>query len=450
MNDSEWCAVDIRTIPNVVVKPPGPKSLAIHQQASEYMKGYSSQVRLFPVVFESGTGYTLTDVDGNVYIDLSSGIYVTGCGHCHPRINNAIKGQIDTLLNCHDFTTPVKAQLLEKLSSITPGDLNGIQFYSDGTAAVEAALRIARAATEKHEFISFHGDFHGKTLGAVSLATMDKYKGIRAAGFFRAPEANCYRCAFKMKYPECGVYCVDYLELVLAEQTTQQVAAIVIEPIQGWRGSIVPPDGYFHKLRDFCDKHGILLIADEILTGMGRTGKMFCVEHWDVVPDMMVLGKGLGNGYPVTAVVVSDRFKDQVEKISASTSHGGNPVACAAALASIETIEQEGLLEKSAQLGEFVLNRLRKIQQKHEIVGHVRGKGCLLGMELVKDRESKEPFVEAGRMVYRKACERGLAWIPAEQNLRMSPPFIMPHEVADKALDIIEEAIEETEKELGL
>jgi len=244
-------------------------------------------------------------------------------------------------MNCHDFTTPIKTKLLEKMAQILPAGLSGIQLYDSGTTAVEAGLRSMRAATNKFEFISFHRDFHGKTMGAVSLAGVDKTQGMRAPGFFLVPRGYCYRCAFKMSYPECNLHCVDYIETVIKNETSGQVAGIVLEPIQGWAGSIVPPDGWIQGIRKLCDKYGILLMADEVLTCMARTGKMFAMEHWNTIPDVITLGKSFGNGFPVTAMCVSEKYKESLEKISASTSYGGNPMACAAALASIEVIEEE-------------------------------------------------------------------------------------------------------------
>ncbi|HNS33578.1 MAG TPA: aspartate aminotransferase family protein [bacterium] len=444
-----WADENMNKVPCIKIVPPGPKSIGYHNRASSFMKGYSSQVRLFPVVFEKGHGCTLTDVDGNTYIDFSSGIYVTSLGHCHPKISEAVAKHASQLMNCHDFTTPVKTALLEKLASLTPGDLNGIQLYDSGTTAVEAGLRAIRAATGKFEFISFHRDFHGKTMGAVSLARVDRTQGMRAPGFFLVPRGYCYRCAFKMKYPECGLHCVDYIETVIREETSGQVAGIVMEPVQGWGGSIVPPDGWIQKIKQLCTKYNMLFMADEVLTCMGRTGKMFAMENWDTIPDVLTLGKSFGNGFPVTAMVLSDKYKDALEKISASTSYGGNPMACAAALASLEVIEEENLCERSAELGRYILNLLKDIKARHSIVGDVRGIGCLLGIELVKDASTREPFEEAGKLVYQKAFRKGLAWVPAGHNLRLSPPIIMSKEMAKKGIEIIEEAIAETEKELG-
>ncbi len=445
-----WADIDPTQYPKLVCPPPGPQSQAWHARASHHMKGYSSQVRLFPVAFASGHGVTLTDVDGNTYLDFSSGIYVTSLGHCHPRVSEAVARAARTLMNCHDFTTPIKTRLLEKMAAIAPGDLGGIQLYDSGTAAVEAGLRICRAANHPNlEFISFYRDFHGKTLGAVSLARMDPTQGLRAPGFFLAPRPFCYRCAFKLTHPACGLYCLQYLDTIIKEETAGRVAAIVLEPIQGWAGSTVPPDGYMQALRRFCDERSILLFADEVLTCMARTGKMFCVEHWDVVPDVMTLGKGLGNGFPITAMLVSDRFKDQVEKISASTSYGGNPMACAAALASLEVIEEEDLVRRSAELGDLLMQRMQAMKERHPLIGDVRGKGCLLGIELVKDRDTREPAEEEGRAVYQRSFAKGVAWVPAGNVLRLSPPLIMQPEVATRAMDIIEESIAEVEHERG-
>jgi 4-aminobutyrate aminotransferase-like enzyme len=447
--DRDWSWIDIDAVPDIRVPPPGPISATLHDRASAHVKGLSSQVRLFPVAFDSGHGVTLTDVDGNTYLDFSSGIYVTSLGHSHPKVSEAVSRYAHRLMNCHDFTTPIKTMLLERLADIAPGDLKGAQFYDSGTTAVEAGLRIMRAATGKSEFISFWNAFHGKTLGAASLGHMDASQGLRAPGFFRVPGPYPYRCIWGDECDDCGMRCVENLRDVIIQQTTGRVAGIVVEPIQGWAGSIVPTDQFLPALRELCDELDILLMADEVLVGMGRTGKMFCVDHWDVVPDLLTIGKGFGNGFPVTAVLISDKIKSAVERISASTSYGGNPMACAAALASIEVIMEEDLCARAEHLGNVLLAQMEQMKLAHPIIGDVRGRGCILGIELVKDRGTKEPFVEAGAMVYRKAFEKGLAWIPAGHILRMSPPLIMEPALALKGLEIIDEAIGETERELG-
>ena len=450
--ETKWSHVDLEQVPNMQVPPPGPISKAMHARCTKHFKGLSSQVKLFPVVFESGRGCTLRDVDGNTYLDFSSGIYVTTLGHCHPKITQAIQKHVGTLMNAHDFTTPVKTALVEKLAEVLPGDLEGFQFYDCGTAAVEAGLRVCRAATKKWELISCYHDFHGKTYGAVSLADFRSfvYGPVRAPGMHLVPRPDPYRPHWTK--PDGTIDTdryIQFYEEYLMRGTVGQVAGFVLEPIQGWGGSVIPPDDFFPKLRRLCDKHKVLLMADEVLTSWARTGKWLCMEHWGVVPDVVTIGKGFGNGFPVTCVAVREPYMESFESISASSSYGGNPMACAAALASIEVIEEENLLERSLHLGELALKRMRQMLSEHKIIGDVRAKGCLMGIELVKDRSTKEPFDEAGKRVYQKAFRKGLAWIPAGHILRMSPPVIMEDEALLKGLDIIDAAIGETAKELG-
>jgi len=443
--------VDLKKYPKIVVTPPGPKSKEMHARCTKYFKGLSGQVKLFPVVFESGRGCILKDIDGNEYLDFSSGIYVTTLGHCHPKISEAVAKYAKALMNCHDFTTEIKTRLMEKMATILPGDLTGYQLYDCGTAAVEAGLRVCRAATKQHEMISCFYDFHGKTYGAVSLAQMRSsvYGPTRAPGFHMVPRPDPYRPHWTKADGTIDTdRYIRFYEEYLDRGTAGQVAAFVLEPIQGWGGSVIPPDDFFPKLKKLCEKHKILLMADEVLTSMGRTGKWLAMEHWNVVPDVVTLGKGFGNGFPVTAVAVREQYKESFEAISASSSYGGNPMACAAALASIEVIEEENLLEHAQELEKLFAKRMKKWLTQFKIVGDVRVKGCLMGVELVKDKKAKTPFDEAGKMVYQSAFRKGLAWIPAGHILRMSPPIVMDNDTADKCMDIIEEAIGETEKTL--
>ena len=453
MSKQAWHYVDPATVPHLVTQEiPGPKSRDWHARCTKHFKGLSEQVKLFPVSFESGFGCTLTDVDGNRYLDFSSGIYVTTLGHCHPKVSEAVATYAKKLMNAHDFTTPIKTLLMEKLAQVLPGDLKGFQLYDCGTAAVEAGIRVCRAATKKHEMVSCFYDYHGKTYGAVSLGHIRSpvYGAVRAPGMHMVPRPDSYHPMWTK--PDGTIDTDQYLAFYaqyLDKATVGSVAAFCIEPIQGWGGSVMPPDDFLPKLRKFCTDRGILMMVDEVLTSWGRTGKWLCCEHWGVTPDVVTLGKGFGNGFPVTCVAVREPFMESFESISASSSYGGNPMACAAALASTEVIIEEKLLENAQHLGEVALKRMERMKQEHRIVGDVRAKGCLMGIELVKDRTTKEPFNEAGKRVYQKAFQKGLAWIPAGHILRMSPPIIMDEDMLLKGLDIIDEAIGETQKELG-
>ena len=410
-------------------------------------------MQLFPVAFESGKGCTLTDVDGNVYIDFSSGIYVTGLGHCHPKVTEAVQRAAGELMNAHDFTTPIKMRLLEKLAEITPGEgakkLTGMQLYDSGTTAVEAGLRLMRAATGKFEFISFHRDFHGKTMGAVGLARMDVSQGLRAPGFFLVPRGYCYRCEFRQKYPECGLLCVDYIRTVIKEETSGRVAGIVLEPIQGWAGSVVPPDGWIQKIRALCDEYGILMMADEVLTCMGahrqdvRDGELGHRARRDDP------GQGLrqrlpghrdAGGREVQGCDREDqrqhllrRQPDGVRRGAGQHrgDRGGEP------LRALGAPGRDPAGAHEADGGELAHHRRRA--RDGLPAGHRAGEG----------QGHTEPFDEAGKLVYQKAFRKGLAWIPAGHILRMSPPMIMEDDVALKAMDIIEESIHETARELG-
>ncbi len=446
-----WAKVDLNKVPHIIKNPPGPKSQEVHRRTSKYMKGFSGQVKLFPVAFESGMGCTLKDVDGNSYIDFSSGIYVTNLGHCHPKVAEAVQKWAGKLMNAHDFSTPIKMELMEKMAEVLPGNLKGFQLYDSGTTAVEAGLRVARAATGKHEFISCFMDFHGKSYGSVSLGQIRNpcYGPTRSPGFHMVPRPDPYRPVWTKADGKIDTDAyIDFFGKYIDEGTAGQVCAFVLEPVQGWGGSVFPPDDFFGKLRRLCDERGILLFADEVLTGTGRTGKWCAMEHWDTRTDITTLGKGFGNGFPVTALCVDENIAGAVENVSASTSYGGNPMACAAALASIEVIQQENLLEYCTQLGEHCLRIMKKMQERHPIIGDMRCKGALMGIELVKDRKTKEPFVEAGRFVYQHAFRNGLAWIPAGHILRMSPPIVMDFDAATKGLELIENAIDSAEKEL--
>ena len=442
---------EAKKIPHIKVIPPGPVSRKWHSRAVRYMKGYSGQVKQFPVVFESGKGNTITDVDGNTYIDFSAGIYCNSTGHCHPKVVEKTKEYVGKLMNCHDFTTPIKTLFLEKLASVLPGSLSGIQLFCGGSEAIEAALRAVRTVKEgKYEMFSFWGDWHGKTTASMSLSSLGSTAfGPRFVGCHLSPTPNCYRCPFNLEYRSCSLLCTDILEGTIDEEGTGAQAAVVMEPIQGYSGSVVYQDEIIPRVAEICKKRDMLLVIDEILTGMGRTGKMFCIEHYDVIPDIIVFGKGVAGGFPISGFAIKEEYSWALDKMSASTTYGGNPMACAAAYATLQVIEEENILENVNKVGSFIMKKLVRMKEEHGIIGDVRGKGLLLAIELVKDKNTKEPFVQAGNIVYKKAFSKGLAWIPAGNTLRLAPPLIMTEELAKKALDIIEESITSVEKHFG-
>jgi 4-aminobutyrate aminotransferase/4-aminobutyrate aminotransferase/(S)-3-amino-2-methylpropionate transaminase len=279
---------------------------------------------------------------------------------------------------------------------------------------------------------------------------VQSYGPTRAPGFYMIPKPDPYRPLFKKNNGEIDTdaYINFYTEFI-REGTVGNVCCVILEPAQGWAGSIFPPDDFVPKLKSWCDNNDVLLFADEVLAGMGRTGEWMTMDHWKTVPDIVTFGKSFGNGFPVTAMVVKEEYSEALNKISASSSYGGNPMACAAALASIEVIEEEGILENVREVGKYFMDRMLKMVDEHPIVGHAKGKGFLLGIELVKDKQTKEPFEEAGKLVYQKAFSKGLAWIPAGHILRMSPPLIMDKHFASMGMDIIEESIGEVEKQFG-
>jgi len=449
MSNNSWCKVDINKLPDIKVKPPGPKSLEMWDRISPHMQGFSTPAKSMKICYKESNGMTVTDIDNNTYIDFAGGICVTNCGHNHPKVKEAMRQQLEKMINCHDFVTQAKVELVEKIAEIAPGALKGVQLYCSGAEAVEYALRTAKAITGRTEFLSFYRDFHGKTPYAKSLGNIDKLNGPRLQGFYRVPYASCYRCSFKMTYPGCSLHCADFIRESIRELTTGEIAAIVVEPVQGFSGSVVPPKGFLKKVREICDEYDILMISDEVASSFGRTGKMFACEHDGYVPDIMTVGKGFGNGAAISGVLYDKKHVDDLKGMSTSTTHGGNPLACAAALASIKVIQEEGLVENSARVGSVMLKRMQKIKEDHEIIGDVRGLGLFLGFEIVKDKIDKEPFIKAGQMIFKKSFEKGVAWIPANENLRITPPLIITEEVALKGLDIIDEAIYDTERELG-
>ena len=393
-----------------------------------------------------GEGCSLIDEDGNEYIDFIAGIGVGSVGHCHPHYVDALKRQVERL-TFGSFSTETRTRFLELLATLTPAGLTRIQLFSGGAEAVEAALRLAKAATGKHEVLGFWGGFHGKTGGVLGLLGSDfkHHLGPFLPGQYLSPYADCYRCPLKLKYPECGIACAEYMRDVIKYQTGGEISAIIVEPIQGTAGNVIPPPGFLRAVQAIAKDHDALFIADEMLTGFGRTGAMWGAEHDGVVPDVMTIGKGMGGGFPLSGVVSTDALTTRPpwsNPSASSSSYGGNPLAAAAGLAALEIIVKEDLATNAERVGKVMLARLETLREKYRCVGEVRGKGLMLGIELVKDRRTKEPLgKDVTRALYQECLRRGLVAMTYAPTIRINPPLIIREEVALAGLAMLDEAL---------
>jgi 4-aminobutyrate aminotransferase-like enzyme len=434
-------------------REPGPRSRAIVERerrvAAAGMQGFALYAGL---AMARGQGTTLIDEDGQEYIDFIAGISVGSVGHCHPHYVEALKRQVEKL-TFGSFTTETRTRFLETLASLTPEGLTRIQMFSGGAEAVEAALRLAKAATGKREVIGFWGGFHGKTGGVLGLLGSDfkHHLGPFLPGQHLTPYADCYRCPLRLTYPDCGIACADYVRDVIRHQTGGEIAAIIVEPVQGTAGNIVPPEGFLRAIQQIAKEAGALLICDEMITGVGRTGSMWGSDHDQVVPDIMTVGKGMGGGFPLSAVVSTDELtskKPWSNPSASSSSYGGNPLAAAAGLASLEIILKENLVKNADRVGAVMLKRLEALKEKHRVVGEVRGRGLLLGIELVKDRRSKEPLgKDVTQALYKECLRRGLAAMTYSATVRINPPLVISEETALAGLAILDEALEAVVRE---
>ncbi|MHA1595603.1 MAG: acetyl ornithine aminotransferase family protein [Candidatus Baldrarchaeia archaeon] len=441
-------------VPKIIVTPPGKRARELLLKDEKFLS--PSYVRWYPLVVEEGRGCLIKDVDGNVYIDFNSGLAVLAVGHCHPRVVEAIKRQAEKLLHYSntDFYYEVSITLAEKLTQITPGDFEKrVYFGNSGAESVEAAIKLVRWHTRRPRIIAFIGAFHGRTYGALSLTASKpvqrRYFFPLVPGVTHVPYPYCYRCAFKQEFPDCDYWCIDYIEeWVLGKYVPpEEVAAFFFEPILGEGGYVVPPPEFFQRLKKLADKYDILLVADEVQSGMGRTGRWFAIEHWDVVPDVICIAKALASGLPLGATVARAEVMDW-ERGAHATTFGGNPVACAAAIEVINVIEEENLLENAEKQGTYIMARLREMQDKYEIIGDVRGKGLMIGVELVRDRRKKTPAKKEAEEVMIRCWKQGLAIITAGvSTIRICPPLIIDRDLVDIALEILERNIATIEKE---
>ena len=397
-------------------------------------------------------GASLFDVEGREFIDFGGGIAVMNVGHSHPRVVNAIKQQAEKFTHTCFMVTPYEGPvtLAGRLCAAVPGDFpKAVMFANSGAEAVENAVKIARYQTQKQAIIAFEGGFHGRTLLGMTLTSKVKpYKfgfGPYAPEVYRMPFAYCYRCPYKLTYPSCDVACADALnDFFTAHVAAEATAALIVEPIQGEGGFITPPKEYFQRLKAICEANHILFIADEIQTGMGRTGEMFAMTHYGVTPDLTTVAKSLAAGMPLSAVVGRKEIMDAVHPSGIGGTYGGNPVACAAALAVFDAFDEEGLLQKAKSLGERIQAHLARFQKDCTLIGDVRGIGPMMAMELVKDRRQKTPAADEAKALVKHCFDKGLILLSCGTYgnvIRLLMPLVITEEQLEKGMRIIGEGL---------
>jgi 4-aminobutyrate aminotransferase len=438
-----------RDYPRIVVPPPGPKAQAIVARDENWTS--TCYIKEYPLVVARGQGVMVEDVDGNRFLDFMAGIAVSATGYGHPKVVAAVKDAADRFLHIcgSDFYYEAMAVLCERLAKVAPGSSKKRVFLTNsGTEAVEAAIKLARHATRRTAIIAFHGAFHGRSTGAVTLTSS---KARQHAGFgpllpdvHHVPFAYRYRCQFCGDEAGCNRGCIDIIEkeLFVRHLDPRDVAAIFVEPIQGEGGYIVPPPGYLIALRELCDRHGILLVADEVQSGVGRTGKMFACDHEGIEPDILLTAKGLGSGMPIGAMISKESVTTW-ESGSHGSTFGGNPVCCAAALATLDLVEG-GLMANAARMGERIMARASRLMERHPCIGDVRGRGLMVGIEFVKDRTTREPAGELVHDLVQRAFRQGLLLLGAGRStLRLAPPLVVDENDVDTAMDMIDACLAE-------
>jgi 4-aminobutyrate aminotransferase len=435
------------TAPVIRTPLPGPEASRLIGVDTRFVS--PSYTRVYPLVVRRARGLWVEDVDQNRFLDFTAGIAVTATGHCHPEVVRVIRDQAEELLHMSgtDFYTVPQIRLAEKLAALVPGaGQHKVYFGNSGAEAVEAAFKLARWHTKRELNLAFFGAFHGRTMGALSLtaskAVQKRHYNPLVPGITHVPYAYCYRCPYHLCTPSCGTACVRWLEDTLFRTTIppEEVAAIFVEPIQGEGGYIVPPPEFHQELYRLTRRYGILLVADEVQTGMGRTGRMFAMEHFGVEPDIIALAKGLASGLPLGAMVARAPIMDWTAGSHAST-FGGNPLSCQAALATIALVEQ-GLMENARQQGQRLLGGLRRLQDQREPMGDVRGLGLMVAVELVMDRERKTPAPDLRARVIHEAFQRGLLLLGCGENsVRFCPALTVSAAEVDLCLELFDAAL---------
>jgi len=441
-------------LPHLITQLPGPKAKQIIELDREFVS--PSYTRDYPLVAKTGRGAIVEDVDGNSFLDFAAGIAVVATGHCHPEVVAAIKKQADELIHLSgtDFYYPSMPELARKLASIAPGkEPKRVYFGNSGAEAVEAAIKLVKYHTKRDKLIAFHGAFHGRTLGALSLtasrAVQRKGFGTLLGGVFHMPYPDTYRGTYGIRPERASEDCLSYLvnELFRRRVDPEEVAAIFIEPIQGEGGYLPAPVEFLQGLQKICRDHGILLVADEVQSGMGRTGKWWASEYAGIEPDVICTAKGIASGMPLSAVIARSSVMNWKPGAHAST-FGGNPVCIAASLATIRLLE-ERYMANAVKMGEFIMKRTADWTQRHKSVGEIRGRGLMIGIEFVRDQKTKERAPELRNRIVQMAFERGLLVLGSgDTTLRLCPPLVIDEEQADFALRTLDSIITEAEKQL--
>lgn len=437
--------------PSLKTPVPGPKSQALRQREDAHLApGLQNFALVSGIVVDHARGNVVTDVDGNEFLDIIGGIGVNGLGHSHPRFVKAIQEQV-AKASVGSFTNEPRVEFLERLAPHLPQgkEVYRTQLYSSGAEAVESALRLAKSYTGKYEFVSFGGGFHGKTMGVLSLMGSDFKNGMGpfAPGSHIVPYANCYRCPLSLEPTSCGAACAEMARTQIKNNASGKVAAIIIEPMQGTAGNVIPPDDFLKAVSDIAKENDALFISDEMITGFGRTGKFWGHEHSGVKPDILTVGKQFAGGMPVSAVIVRDsvsQAKPWSNPSGSSSSYGGNPLASKAAATALEIIESEKLVENSREMGAYFLKKIADYPSRYPFVGETRGRGLFLAIEFVKDQKTKEPLSKNMMMrVFQEFLRRGLLTMAYTASFRLQPPMTIDAATIDNVVAIFEDLFDE-------
>ena len=434
----------------IITPVPGPKSQELRAREEKHLApGLQRFALMAGIVTEKAEGSTITDVDGNTYIDVIGGIGVNGLGHSHPKMVKALKDQVEKI-SVSSFTSEPRVELMERIGEHRPAkDVHRVQLYSGGSEAVESALRLAKCYTGKYEIVSFWGGFHGKTMGVLSLMGSDfkEKMGPMVPGSHIAPYAYCYRCPLKLKYPSCGLACADVARKQIKMNTAGSIAAFIVEPMQGSFGNIIPPPDFLAAVKSMADEMGALFIADEMITGFGRTGKYWGIEHSGVSPDIVTIGKQFGGGVPISGLIARDdisQAKPWSNPSGSSSSYGGNPLVSAAAATALRIIDEENLVERSNKMGAYFLKKLLPLVDQYPFVGEVRGSGLFLAIELVKDKTTREPLPKTvTHRLFMDLLRKGLLTMAYEAKFRLQPAMTIDERTIDESVAIITETFDE-------